>query len=137
MEENKNILVAEVEQNDKLTVEYILEQIEKIFADNGHIYEALAKLDGVQAGETEDIGAQAKAQGIADVVKCRETTNQQLIGFYERVYNDLKNEKANAEIAPAVRQQFLDFVVATTSDASPTVGLPDFTEIWNTVFLGK
>ena len=93
MEENKNITVAEEAQNDQLTVAYILGQIEKIFADNKHIHEALTKLEGVKSGEMGDIGAQAKAQGIADVVKCRETTNQQLLAFYTRVYTDLTAPK--------------------------------------------
>ena len=93
MEENKNIAVAEAMQNDQLTVAYILGQIEKIFADNKHIHEALTKLEGVKSGEMGDIGAQAKAQGIADVVKCRETTNQQLLNFYTKVYDDLMAQK--------------------------------------------
>ena len=93
MEENKNITVAEKEQNDQPTVAYILGQIEKIFADNKHIQEALAKLENVRSEGPGDLGAQAKAQGIADVVKCRETTNQQLLNFYTKVYDDLMAQK--------------------------------------------
>ena len=53
------------------------------------------------------------------------------------MYDELKTEKVNAEVDPAVRQQFLDFVMATTTNVSPANELPDFSEIWNTVFLGK
>ena len=94
-------------------------------------------LKDVHSAGPEDIGAQSAAQGMADVVRCRETTNQQLIAFYQNMYEDLKKEKATAEIDPSVRQQFLDFVMATTTTASPANELPDFSEIWNTVFLGK
>ena len=128
---------AQETKSIEITVEYALAQIEKILADTQHIYEALDALKDVHSAGPEDIGAQSAAQGMADVVRCRETTNQQLIAFYQNMYEDLKKEKANVEVDPAVRQQFLDFVVATTSAASPAVGLPDFAEIWNTVFLGK
>ena len=36
-----------------------------------------------------DVGS-GKAQAIADVVRCRETTNQQLLKLYEKMYDDLK-----------------------------------------------
>ena len=128
---------AQETKSIEITVEYALAQIEKILADTQHIQEALYALRDVQSKGPGDMGAQGIAQGIADVVRCRETTNQQMLAFYQKMYDELKTEKANAEVDPAVRQQFLDFVVATTSAASPAVGLPDFTEIWNTVFLGK
>ena len=137
MEETKNIAVAETEQNDKLTVGYILEQMEKIFADNGHIHEALAKLDGVKSGEIGDIGAQAKAQGIADVVKCRETTNQQLIRFYEKLYDDVKIMSEIGEHELKMRKQFLDFVRDTTVCAPAGGFLPDFEKLWKAVFLDQ
>ena len=140
MSENMNNIAAEATaeiKNTEITAEYALAQIEKILADTQHIYEALNALKDVHSAGPEDIGAQSAAQGMADVVRCRETTNQQLIAFYQNMYEDLKKEKATAEIDPSVRQQFLDFVMATTTTASPANELPDFTEIWNTVFLGK
>ena len=132
MEENKNITVAEEAQNDQLTVAYILGQIEKIFADNEHIHEALIKLEGVKSG---DIGAQAKAQGIADVVKCRETTNQRLLRFYEKLYDDIKPKTDEQE--QKLRKQFLDFVRDTTVAADAGSILPDFEKIWKAVYLGR
>ena len=135
MEENKNITVAEEIQNDQLTVVYILGQIEKIFADNKHIHEALTKLEGVKSGEMGDIGAQAKAQGIADVVKCRETTNQQMLRFYEKLYDDIKPKTDEQE--QKLRKQFLDFVRDTTVAADAGSILPDFEKIWKAVYLGR
>lgn len=120
-----------------LSIDYVLAQIGKIVENTAYIEAALGSLASVESACTGDIGAQEKAKGIADVVKCRETTNQQLIGFYERVYNDLKNEKAVAKIDPTVRQQFLDFVKDTTTDCDCSQSLPDFDRLWNTVFLGK
>ena len=135
VEENKNIAVAEEILNDQLTVAYILGQIEKIFADNKHIHEALTKLEGVKSGEMGDIGAQAKAQGIADVVKCRETTNQQMLRFYEKLYDDIKPKTDEHE--QKLRKQFLDFVRDTTVAADAGSILPDFEKIWKAVYLGR
>ena len=128
---------AQETKSIEITVEYALGQIEKILADTQHIQEALYALRDVQSKGPGDVGAQGTAMSIANVVKYREETNQQLLAFYQKMYDELKTEKVNAEVDPAVRQQFLDFVMETTSAASPAVGLPDFTEIWNTVFLGK
>ena len=135
MEENKNITVAEKEQNDQPTVAYILGQIEKIFADNKHIQEALAKLENVRSEGPGDLGAQAKAQGIADVVKCRETTNQQMLRFYEKLYDDIKPKTDEHE--QKLRKQFLDFVRDTTVAADAGSILPDFEKIWKAVYLGR
>ena len=128
---------AQETKSIEITVEYALAQIEKILADTQHIQEALYALRDVQSKGPGDVGAQGTAMSIANVVKYREETNQQLLAFYQEMYNELKTEKANTEVDPAVRQQFLDFVMATTTTASPTNELPDFSEIWNTVFLGK
>ena len=135
MEENKNITVAEKEQNDQPTVAYILGQIEKIFADNKHIQEALAKLENVRSEGPGGLGAQAKAQGIADVVKCRETTNQQMLRFYEKLYDDIKPKTDEHE--QKLRKQFLDFVRDTTVAADAGSILPDFEKIWKAVYLGR
>ena len=77
------------ENNQEITVKYILEQVEKIRSDSKYIYEALEKLESVTTSSPADIGAQAKAQGIETVVQCRETTNQQMLKFYEKLYDDL------------------------------------------------
>ena len=78
------------------TVAYILQQLEAIRQDNAHIHEALESLLAMSDGESgapgspgNDLGP-AKAAAIADVVKCRETTNQRLIDFYVRLYEDCK-----------------------------------------------
>ena len=38
-----------------------------------------------------NIAGKAKAEAFAEIVRCRETTNQQILRFYETVYNDLKS----------------------------------------------
>ena len=80
----------------ELSVGYILSQIEKIQQDNEHIYKALEALSGIVSGQgPADVAGEGKANGIADTVKCRETTNQKLIAFYEKLYDDIKSESVD------------------------------------------
>ena len=91
---NTNVTTNENNNNQEITVKYILEQIEKIRSDSKYIYDALEKLEGVALSATAgDIGAQAKAQAIETVVQCRETTNQQMLKFYEKLYDDLMTQE--------------------------------------------
>ena len=77
----------------QLSVGYILSQIEKIQQDNEHIFKALETLSGIDSGKVPgDVAGEGKANGIADAVKCRETTNQKLIAFYEKLYDDIKRQ---------------------------------------------
>ncbi len=78
----------------ELSIGYILSQIEKIQQDNEYIYKALETLSGIVSGQgPADVAGEGKANGIATTVKCRETTNQKLIAFYEKLYDDIKPPK--------------------------------------------
>lgn len=82
--------------SSKMTLDYVLGQIEKIAADTAHLESAFEVLEKMDDGDSGDPGCpgnilgQAKAQAIADVVRSREATNQQLIAFYQKMYDDLK-----------------------------------------------
>ena len=91
MSENINKVVTENEK--EISASSILREIANIQKDNSHIFEALKHLEDVKSEGPGDIGAEEKAKAIADVVKCRETTNQRLIDFYERAYFDCIAEK--------------------------------------------
>ncbi len=80
---------AAVETEPTYTVEYILGQIREIQNQTAYLNDAISKLSTVKSEGPEDIGAQAKATALADVVRCRETTNQQLIAFYQNMYERL------------------------------------------------
>ena len=119
-ETSENTAIAENVQNDQkkeITLQYILKQIEKIMEDTKHIYDALKMLEGVKSDGPGDIGAQEKAKGIATVVKCRETTNQQLLGFYRKLYDDI-NGTAFEEMTQKVNiaKASFDHVLSHLSD---------------------
>ncbi len=77
----------------ELTVGYILSQIEKIQQDNEHIFKALTDLENLVINDgVGDIANQAKCEAVRDVAVHREATNQKLIAFYEKLYDDIKPE---------------------------------------------
>ena len=77
----------------ELTVGYILSQIEKIQQDNEHIFKALTDLENLVINDgVGDIANQAKCEAVRDVAVHREATNQKLIDFYMKLYDDIKPE---------------------------------------------
>lgn len=101
MSDNTNVNVNVNANEETLNVGYILKQMAAIQQDNAHIYEALTVItrmpqgDSGEPGSPGDIAGQAKATAIADVVRCRETTNQKLLAFYEKVYDDIGDKKVD------------------------------------------
>lgn len=83
----------------KYNLDYILTQLEKIQQDTEYLQKALnALIDMPRAQVPGDIAGEAKAQSIGDVVRCRETTNQRMIGLYEKMYDEFiasKNQPAH------------------------------------------
>ena len=80
--------------DNTLTIKDILDGMTKIRNESAHIGNALVQLSEVQSKGPGDIAAQAKAMAIADVVKCRETTLQQMLAMYSKMYDDMQNEAA-------------------------------------------
>lgn len=85
--------VASPESQPELTIGYVLARIEKIASQTAYLNKAIEEISKVQIGGAGVMGAGEKANAIADVVRCRETTNQKLISFYEKLYNDLNPAK--------------------------------------------
>ena len=81
-----------------ISVSYVLEKIEQIAEDREYIHKALEQLALMPKSDPGDIAGQEKAKAIGDIVRCRETTNQQALRLYEKMYDDLKpkNEKGKA-----------------------------------------
>ncbi len=81
-------------ENDKLTVREVFEAIKEIQADKLYIDEVLLQVSTVKSEGPGDIGAQARAQALGQVVQCRETTNQQLLELYRKMYEDMQQREA-------------------------------------------
>lgn len=98
---------------EKLTMNYVLEQIEKISSQTEYLNNTIQGLSKMPNTENPgDVGAQAKAQALGDVVRCRETTNQQLLTLYEKMYDDLKPKN------PSTKEKALEITNKMFSDNS-------------------
>ena len=92
------------QQSPALTMEYLLSQIEKVAAQTDHLHEAIQALSDMDDGENAEgmsVGntlGPAKAAAIGEVVRCRETTNQQMLRLYEKMYDDLKPAPVSEDI---------------------------------------
>lgn len=106
---------------EKLTMNYVLEQIEKIQNQTDHIGMALAALGNMVPktnSTTPDVAGAEQAEAIAEVVESREATNQKLIDLYGKMYDDLKQIPSKSEkiIAMLVGQLENSKVPDTTKD---------------------
>lgn len=110
----KSMIPESIEQfPNKLSMCYILEQIEKIASQTAYISDAISELRQMNISCAGDIGSASKAEAISEVVKCREATNQQLLRFYEKMYEDIKPKQS-------LREKALDIANRTLNN--PTCG---------------
>ena len=95
-----------------MTMEYVLGKIEEI-ANNQSIFSAaIEEIGKIRSGGPGDVGTQEQTKAIADVIKARETTNQRLIAFYEKMYDDLKPKND----VPSERMQVINSLINTLGD---------------------
>lgn len=112
----------EPETTATYTLEYALAQIEKITNSiiSTNLNEAFRAIDG---------GSDDSAENMADIVRARETTNQRLLAFYEKMVDDLKPKNEASE-----KQQFLNWVRDCTASAKMGAETPDYAGIWETMY---
>ena len=79
----------------EMTVVDILTRINNIINQTGYITSAFESLVQMGDGDSGNCGApgnimgKAKADAVAEVVRARETTNQQILYLYEKMYDDM------------------------------------------------
>jgi hypothetical protein len=73
---------------------YIVSKIDQIMNERDYLVKALDSLAAMPKSEGPgDLGASAKAQAIAEVVKTREATNQQIIHLLSNLYASLESKE--------------------------------------------
>ena len=110
--------LEEKRMSNMVTIEKIFEQLNKIVDSNEFLERALHTLASMTSANIPtdsyapgDIAGQARAQAVADICKQRETTNQQLIRFYEKMYDDmmymqgLRRENAPVVVEPILNER--------------------------------
>ena len=106
----------EKRMSNTITLDMILEQVNKVVDNNAFFEEALQSLMNMTSsnvpmspGAPSDVAGEARAKAVADICRARETTNQQLIRFYEKMYDDLMYMQGlRRENAPVVVKPILD-----------------------------
>ena len=106
-------------KKEKLTIDYVLKQIEQIMKNTDYIHNALEQLSLMPKSEPGDIAGEEKAKAIADVVRCRETTNQQALRLYEKMYDDLKPKEESSKLRAI--EKLLDTVKEVNSEEGAEV----------------
>ena len=134
-EDNKMADTEKIEKNEvtevvteKYTLSYALEMIEKIAENDKYLGETIRALEAVESKGPGDIVGAEKAKAAADIVRCRETTNQKLIEFYSKMADDLKPRSRYDEKA-----QFLEWVRSCIKDVKlddPVRDLTEYGELW-------
>lgn len=87
------------EENGQYTIESVMQCMKKILDDTQYIKNAIFNVTEIPSGDAGDCGSpgdiagKAKAEAISTIVRERENTNQKLIDFYNKVYNDLKAQQ--------------------------------------------
>lgn len=117
----------------QLTIEYVLAKIEAIRLDTAHLHEAIAALQDTTAAGPGDIAGEEKAKALGDIVRCRETTNQQLLKLYEKMYDDLQS-KNKADADSDIRQTMLNTVTNITTLCDDMDELPHILEQLGSIF---
>lgn len=105
----KTVDVVETTANaTKYTLDYVLEQIEKLQTDTEYIKSAV---NGLGQNIQDPSGSRAEALGGG--IKSRETTNQRLISFYEKMYDDLKPKNPDP-VNEAMKRIVAEFISQKT-----------------------
>ena len=90
------------EENSQYTIESVMQCMKKILDDTQYIKDAIFNVTEIPSGDAGDCGSpgdiagKARAEAISTIVRERENTNQKLIDFYNKVYNDLKAQQFSA-----------------------------------------
>ena len=71
--------------DNSVDLSWLLRQIAAIQGDTAYLHEVIQQLAGMGAGAPREL-TQAKAAALGDIVRCRETTNPQLLDLYKRIY---------------------------------------------------
>lgn len=102
---------------NKLTMDYVLEQIEKISQQTDYLFDAIEKSGQMPVENGPgDIAGRAKAEVLGTIVKCRETTNQQLLSFCEKLYDDLKESIPEKSIMMSRFEEMTEFLKSLSKD---------------------
>ena len=98
MNDNINNIDKANEPKSLFTMDYCLSQIAKVQTDSTYLKDYFAELSKVAECNNEFV-AQERMKALVDAVRCRETTNQQMLEFYNKMYDDLRPATMQDKVA--------------------------------------
>lgn len=113
MTEDNNIY----QENTKYSIQYILDQIEKIGNNTEYLQQAINAIATMPVNESPNGGFadQGKGHAIGQIVESREETNKKLITFYEKIYTDLQGSTSYNSV-PSAKDMAIRAVAEKISD---------------------
>ena len=131
MSENKTNEITETAESADIktnyTIDYCLKQIEEIRKQSETLNETISNTcNAIVADKDENELAQLNeiVDSVRGMICYRDTTNQKLIAFYQKIYDDLK---------PISKNAYLDWISECVSACKPGGSLPNFEKIYKTV----
>ena len=79
----------------EINEKYIFEEIKAIREQTAYLNDTIKAISVIEVDELACPGSDKKVNACVEIVKCRETTNQQLLKFYEKAYDDLASKERN------------------------------------------
>ena len=113
MSNNKENATIETKSTEKLTMDYILEQIENIASDTEYLKSALNEIGKLNSSGPMNMGVSEKALALGEMITSREHTNQRLLSLYEKMYDDLK-----VQSIPSKKERLVAMLLEEMSDNS-------------------
>ena len=112
MSENTNTIQNQpgAQLPEYMTIEYPLRKIDEIAKNQEYLLRAIASLEHQEDGQV-----------VCRIVVARATTNQKLIAFYEKMYDDLKQQPVNGQAALAAELIQVLRDPGTSEDTQATV----------------
>ena len=137
MSNNTENMAMETKPTEKLTMDYVLGQIEKIATETEYLHNAISELSKTNSCGPGDVGTQEKAHALGEIVTSREHTNQRLLSLYEKMYDDLKAQSLpsererligmmlgqleNPKVPPTTQDAIVDILATSLQDLSKNI----------------
>jgi len=81
-----------------LSLDWVLSRIDMVINNTAHINSTLEALKQIPPSAAGDVSSIPKSEAMAEIIKCRETTNQQTLKLLEKMYEDIKPLKSHKPI---------------------------------------
>ena len=123
---------AETSTEANVSLEYILQQMEKIRADNSATQDAFKMLREI---DIDADGSHAAADSIGKIAKAREQTNHKLLEMYEKMYEDIRSPRKDSTADTRAKMLDVALEMSKNSDEFNEYFVESFGEAFKQTFV--